>query len=146
MVPSTKHLNMSACICGYGSLARHVKLRVAHAPGMPGTFPPPPRVSDPNMHHGTCMTYVPWCMPGSLTSGFICSRCRRKRSRHSRRMRNRQYCVSCKRPMCVRGSRNHESLPWLTHGDRKVTYICGGKLIIIGSDNGLSLNRRQAII
>ena len=26
-------------------------------------------VSDPGMHHGTCMTHVPWCMPGSLTCG-----------------------------------------------------------------------------
>ena len=35
------------------------KFRIAHAPGMPGTFSPPPRVSDPDMHHGTCMTHVP---------------------------------------------------------------------------------------
>ena len=53
---------------GHGPLARYVKFRVAHAPGMPGTFSPPPRVSDPDMHHGTCVTHVPWCMPGSLTS------------------------------------------------------------------------------
>ena len=33
----------------------------------------------------------------------------------------------------------------LTHCDR-VTHICVGKLTIIGSDNGLSLGRRQAII
>ena len=24
-------------------------------------------VSDPGMHHGTCVTHVPWCMSGSLT-------------------------------------------------------------------------------
>ena len=24
-------------------------------------------VSDPVMHHGTCVTHVPWCMSGSLT-------------------------------------------------------------------------------
>ena len=34
-----------------GPLARYVKLRVAYAPGMSGTFSPPPRVSDPDMHH-----------------------------------------------------------------------------------------------
>ena len=34
-----------------GPVARYAKLRVAHAPGMPGTFPPPPRISDPDMHH-----------------------------------------------------------------------------------------------
>ena len=28
-----------------------------------------PLVSDPNMHHGTCVTHVPWCMSGSLTRG-----------------------------------------------------------------------------
>ena len=28
-----------------------------------------PRVSDPEMHHGTCVTHVPWCMSGSLTRG-----------------------------------------------------------------------------
>ena len=28
-----------------------------------------PLVSDPSMHHGTCVTHVPWCMSGSLTSG-----------------------------------------------------------------------------
>ena len=77
-----------------GPLARNVKLRVAHAPGMSGTFSPPPRVSDPDMHHDTCVTHVPWCMPGSLTSGFHWNRWWRKRSRHSRCMRNPQFYVS----------------------------------------------------
>ena len=27
-------------------------------------------VSDLGMHHGTCVTHVSWCMPGSLTSGI----------------------------------------------------------------------------
>ena len=26
-------------------------------------------VSDPGMHHGTCVTHVPWCMSGPLTRG-----------------------------------------------------------------------------
>ena len=63
-------------------LARYVKLRFAHAPGMPGTFSPPPWVCDPDMHHGTCVTYVRWCMPGSLTGGFLWNCLRGKRSRH----------------------------------------------------------------
>ena len=25
-----------------------------------------PLVNDPGMHHGTCVTHVPWCMSGSL--------------------------------------------------------------------------------
>ena len=45
----------------YGPLARHVKSR---------NVSPPLWVSNPDMHHGTCVTYVPWCMSGSLTSGF----------------------------------------------------------------------------
>ena len=54
------------------------KIAGAHAPGMPGTFSPSPQVSDPDMHHGTCVTHVPWCMPGSLTSGFLWNRRREK--------------------------------------------------------------------
>ena len=92
----------------HGPLARYVKLRVAHAPGMPGTFSPPPRVSDPDMHHDTDVTHVPWWMPGSLTSGFLWIRWWEKRSRHSRHI---WYLVSCP---CSQGSvgtsfRN----PWL---------------------------------
>ena len=83
----------------HGPLARYVKLRMAHAPGMPGTFSPPPQVSDPDMRHGTCVTHVPWCMSGSLTSGFLWIRWRGKRSRHSRRMRNPQFYASGKRPI-----------------------------------------------
>ena len=84
-----------------GPHARYVKLRVAHAPGMPGTISPPPLKSDPDMHHGMCVTHVPWCMPGSLYSGFLWSRWQGKRSRHSRRMRNPQFYVSGKRPMAA---------------------------------------------
>ena len=55
----------------HGPLTKYAKSRVAHAPGMPGTFSPPPiqrkpLVSDPGMHHGTCVTHVQWCMSGSL--------------------------------------------------------------------------------
>ena len=28
-----------------------------------------PRVSDPGMHHGTCVKHVPWCMSGLLNYG-----------------------------------------------------------------------------
>ena len=41
---------------------------------MLGTFSPPRRASDHDMNHGTHATYVPWCMPGTLTSGFLRSR------------------------------------------------------------------------
>ena len=84
-----------------GSLAKYEKLQVAHAAGMPGTFSPPPRVSDPDMHHGTCVTHVPSCMSRSLISGFLWSRCRGKRFRHSRCTRNTHFYVSGKRPMAL---------------------------------------------
>ena len=83
----------------HGPLARYEKLQVAHAPGMPGTFSLPPRVSDPDMHHGTCVTHVPRSMPGSIISGFRWSRWRGSCSRHSRRMRNTRFYVSGKRPI-----------------------------------------------
>ena len=75
-------------------LARYVKLWVAHAPGMPGTFSPTPRVSDTDMHHGLCVTHVPWC-----TNGYFCSLWRGNRSQHYRRMHSPQFYVSSKRPM-----------------------------------------------
>ena len=56
-------------------------------------------VSGPDMHLGTWVMHVPWCMPGSLTSGFLWSRWRGKRFRNSQRMRNPQFYVSSKRPM-----------------------------------------------
>ena len=83
----------------HGTLARYEKLQVAHAPGTPGTFSTPPRISDPDMHHCTCVTHVPWCMLGSLTGALLGSRWRGKRSGHSSRMRNPQFYVSGKRPM-----------------------------------------------
>ena len=83
----------------HGPLARYAKLRVTHAQGTPGTFSLPAQVTDPDMHHGTCVTHVPWCMLGSLTSGFLWSRWWGKRSRHSWCMRNPQFSVSGKRPI-----------------------------------------------
>ena len=82
-----------------GPLTRYTKLRVAHAPGMPATFPRhrlqrKPLVSDPDMHHGTCMTHVPWCMSGSLNRGGG-----EKVPGIPGAMRNPQNYVSGERPM-----------------------------------------------
>ena len=77
------------------------KIEVTHAPGMPGRFSQPPRVNDPDIHHDTCLTQVPWCMPGSLTSGCHWSGWRGKLSRHSRRTRNPHFNLSCERPMVL---------------------------------------------
>ena len=87
-----------AILMGHGPLTRYVNLRVAHAPRMAGTFSPPPWASDSDMHHGTCMTHVPWCIPGSLTSGFLWIWWQGKRSRHSRCMRNPQFYVLVRGP------------------------------------------------
>ena len=42
--------------------------------GNAGNVFPATAVSDLDMHHGTCVTHVPWCMPKSLTGGFLWSR------------------------------------------------------------------------
>ena len=67
-------VNHSSPMYMYGLLTRYAKLQVALAPRMAGIFCAPPRVSDAGMHRGTCLTHVPWCMPGSLTNGFLWSR------------------------------------------------------------------------
>ena len=81
--PQPKHDTLD-----HGPLDRYVQLRVAHEPAILGTFSPPPLVSDPDMHQGTC-----------VTSGFVWSRWRGKLSRHSRRMRNPPFYVFAKRPI-----------------------------------------------
>ena len=97
----------------HGPLTIYVKLRVVHAPGMPGTFSPPLQVSDPNMHHGTCVTHVPWCKLGSLMSSFLWSQWWGKHSRHSWRMRNPQFYVSGKRPTDQVGLEYSSSSTWV---------------------------------
>ena len=83
----------------YQTLTRYVKWRVAHAPGMPGTFSPPPtsnetaswlsRHASRHVRHERAVMHV----------GMAHPRWRGKRSRHSRRMRNLRFDVSGKRPM-----------------------------------------------
>ena len=102
----------------HGPLTIYAKLRVALPPRMAGTFSPPVRVSDPDMHHGTCVTHVLWCMPGSLTTGFLWSRWRGKRSRQSWSMHNPLFCVSGKRPFGQRhttGGLSRTNLPMLSY-------------------------------
>ena len=68
-IPDNQHT------CGYRPLTRCRKLRIVHAPGILGTFftghrpKRKPLASDPDVHHGTCVTHVPWCMSGSLNGG-----------------------------------------------------------------------------
>ena len=71
LLHQAKQKQLQADVSHQWASCQIIKLRFAHAPGMQGTFSPPPRVSDPDMHHSTCVTHVPWCMSGSLTSGFL---------------------------------------------------------------------------
>ena len=75
----------------YGPLEGYVKLWVTHAPEMPGRFFPPPRVSDPDMHHGTCVI-ANWQFPLTSVAG-------KKGSWYTLRMRNPQFCIPGKTPI-----------------------------------------------
>ena len=66
----------------HGTFVRYVKLQIVYAPGRSGTFSSPPRVSDPDVHHGTCVAHVPCWMSGSLTRGLLWTQWRGKRSLH----------------------------------------------------------------
>ena len=67
-----------------------------------------PLASNPGVHHGTCVTHVPWCMSGSRWRG--------KRSRHSRRMRTSNFTNP------TRGS-CWELSSWLLLGDCYRTHL-----------------------
>ena len=104
--PWRVEIQLVACYIPWAS-CQICKIACCACAGMPGTFSPPPRVSESGMHHSTCVTHVPWCVPGSLTNGFLWCRWRGKRSRYFRRMRNPQFYVAGKRPMteAIRGIR-----------------------------------------
>ena len=54
----------------YGPLSRYnCGLRMRRGCFPRHRFQRKPLVSDPGMHHGTCVTHVPWCMSGSLSPG-----------------------------------------------------------------------------
>ena len=86
-------------VLSHGPLVRYVKLRVVHAPGMPGTSSLPltwiktvsyrSRHASRHVRHGRAVMHV----------GIANPRWRGKRSRHSRRMRKQQFYVSGKRPI-----------------------------------------------
>ena len=90
---------MSQCwptsVSSYGPLTRYVTLRVAHAPGMPGTFSPTADVKGnrkleiPARASRTCHDACRDRLPASL---------RGKRSRHSRRMRTHSFTYLARGP------------------------------------------------
>ena len=54
----------------HGPLTRYVKLCQECRERLPRhRLQRKPVVSNPGMHHGTCVTHVPWCMSESLTRG-----------------------------------------------------------------------------
>ena len=71
-----------------------------------------PPVSDPGMHHGTCVTHVPWCMSGTRGDGEKCFQ-------QFRRMRNPQFYTSGKRPM---GHRHSGYICYATNNDSRLTH------------------------
>ena len=82
-----------------GPLTRYVKLRVVHAPGMPGTFSLPPTsmetASKRSRHASRHVRHAPVVMHVGIAN----PRRWGKRSRHTQRMRNPQFYVSGKRSM-----------------------------------------------
>ena len=83
----------------HGSLTRYAKLWVAHAPGMPGTFSPPPiskEIAILRSRHGSRHVRDARAV---MHGGVAKPRWRGKRSSHSRRMRSPQLHVSGKRSM-----------------------------------------------
>ena len=85
--------------CEYGPLTRYVKLRVAHAPGMPGTFSAPPTSKDTAMYRSRHASRHVRDARALMHVGIANPRWCGKRSRQCRHMRNPQFYVSGKRPM-----------------------------------------------
>ena len=72
----------------------------------------PPWVSDPNMHHGTCVAHVLWCMPGSQTTGFLWSQWRGNVPGIP------GACATCNFTYLVRG-------PWISRHQCHFWSVCG---------------------
>ena len=77
-MPSVNSMEVWINCCGlnlrHGPLTRYVNCRLRVRRECRERFPrhrlqSKPLVIDPGMHHGTCVTHVPWCMSGSITRG-----------------------------------------------------------------------------
>ena len=69
-----------------------------------GNVSPPPWVSDPNMHHGKCVTHVSWYMSWSLTSGFLLSRLRGNISGIAGAFATRNFTYLARGPLTTLGN------------------------------------------
>ena len=115
------------------------------------------------MHHGTCVTHVPWFMSGSLTCGAgenvpgIPGDCATRKFTYLARgpwilqvnglsVTHVVVCSYYLDWVCEQKSVSvHIKYTSLTHWGR-LTHICIGKLTIIGSDDGLSPGLCQAVM
>ena len=80
-------------------LIRYVKLRIAHAPRMPGTFSPPPTSKETASKRPRHAWRFVRDARAVMHVGIANRLWRGKRSRHSRRMHNPQLNVFGKRPI-----------------------------------------------
>ena len=100
--------NWSCHSLAMGLLPYMVKLRVAHAPGMPGTFSPQPTSKEIASYRSRHASRHVRDARAVMHVGINNQRWWGKRSRHSRRMRNPQFCVSGKRQI------SHQYVKWLS--------------------------------
>ena len=118
----------------------HVKLRVVHLPGMPGTSSPPPtstetatwrpRHASRHVRHARVVMHVWIAYP----------RWRGKRFRYSRGMRNPQFYVSGKRPVA-----------WFNHGAHdidsfRIRYPAPKSRCIEGNDCIGPVKKRRGLV
>ena len=101
--PDTHHLKAVTLHDTYqlkhGPLTRNVKWRVAHAPGMPGTFSPPSTLKETAIQQSRHASRYVRHTRAVIHVGIANPRWREKRSRHSWSMRNPSFYVSVQRPM-----------------------------------------------
>ena len=96
---ANSHKRVPLDLTEHGTFVRYVKLRIVYAPGRSGTFSSPPRVSDPDVHHGTCVTHVPCWMSESLTRGFLWTQWRGNRSLHPGACTTRNFAYLVRRQL-----------------------------------------------
>ena len=99
---------------GDGPPTRYVRLWVAHAPGMPVTFSPPPTSKETASWLSRHASRHVRDARAVMRVGMAHSRWRGKPSRHSRRMRNPQFYVSGKSPMVVSQYQDNNTSTWIT--------------------------------
>ena len=98
---SIGHMQLSLAKSQWASYQIHITTGCACAGNTGNVFPATAlkgnRGLRSGMHHGTCFT-----ARAVVHAGIVNLRWRGKRSRHSRRMRNLQFCVSGKMPIAER--------------------------------------------